>query len=119
MASTSARAWSSVVAPAGTNPPGRGQGEAGGPWRVPITSRRSLRVVESLVRQVGRGAAARRGAAEQAELKQLLDPRQVVERGEVEVVEEGGRGDPGDRPARRLAAALGLHPAGLQQEVEG
>ena len=66
---------------------------------------------------IGGWHGAQRGT-EQADLDQLVDARQIVERRQVEMVEEGRRGHPGHRPARALPPALRLHPAGLEQQVE-
>ena len=55
---------------------------------------------------------------EQGGTLQLVQPRQIVQGTEVELVEKGRRRHPGHRPPRCLAPPGGLHPAGLDQLVQ-
>ena len=68
----------------------------------------------------GLGAQGRDGRAgiQQSGGAQLLQPRQGLAAFQAEMIEEGIGGDPGDRPARCLAPALGPDPARLQQRIQ-
>src|SRR3546814_3302357 len=56
---------------------------------------------------------------QQAHGLQLVEPRQLLDVAEPEMIQESGARTPLQRPPGRLAAAARPDPAGLQQGVEG